>query len=190
MPKSFNYRFTGAQGECKSPLPPFVLPRVDLTAVQYNLNGREDLLKNIFACDGPLVIVMYAPASFMKYKSGIFSDTIENCPVGCTNVNHAMLLVGEGVKAIFYVYYRYFCRLWRWYFHRNSLLASTVENKTKAQIICNWEISIFRNSWGSQWGEGGYVKMLRDGTNNCNCACYAMYMKVWSVNVHHRIHFQ
>lgn len=103
IPKSSNYRFTGGQGECRAPLPPFVAPNIDLTAVQYNLNGREDLLKNIFALDGPVTIVMFATTSFLKYKSGIFSDTIENYPVGCTNVNHAMLLVGKGTETIFQV---------------------------------------------------------------------------------------
>lgn len=132
MPKASNYRFTGAQGECMHPLPPFVIPRLKgATAVQYNLNGREDLLKNIFALEGPVVIVMYGSYSFLKYKSGIFSDTIENCPVGCTNVNHAMLLVGKGSKPIFHVYYRCLCRLWGRRLHWNSLLASTVKIKAR-----------------------------------------------------------
>lgn len=98
----------GGQGECKSPLPPFIAPRIDATAVQYNLNGREDLLKNIFALEGPVVIVMCASSKFLNYKSGIFSDSIENCPVGCTNVNHAMLLVGKDTEIIVHVYYHVF----------------------------------------------------------------------------------
>lgn len=148
----------------------------DATAVQYNLNGREDLLKNIFALEGPVVIVMYASPSFLKYKSGIFSDTIENCPVGCTNVNHAMLLVGKGSEIIFHVYYRCLCRLRGRCLYWNSLLASKV--KKSSENISNLQIVSRRNSWGFLWGEAGYVKMLRDGTNNCNVACYAMYLKV------------
>lgn len=34
-----------------------------------------------------------------------------------------------------------------------------------------------RNSWGTTWGESGYFKLLRDGSNHCGIACYAMYLK-------------
>uniref|UniRef100_A0A3P8UWL7 Cathepsin 12 n=1 Tax=Cynoglossus semilaevis TaxID=244447 RepID=A0A3P8UWL7_CYNSE len=34
---------------------------------------------------------------------------------------------------------------------------------------------IIKNSWGSGWGEGGYMRMIRDGTNTCGIASYALY---------------
>ncbi|XP_028300170.1 cathepsin L1 isoform X2 [Gouania willdenowi] len=34
---------------------------------------------------------------------------------------------------------------------------------------------IIKNSWGTSWGEGGYMKMIRDGRNTCGIASYALY---------------
>nr|XP_055074779.1 procathepsin L [Misgurnus anguillicaudatus] len=34
---------------------------------------------------------------------------------------------------------------------------------------------IIKNSWGTEWGEGGYMRMLRNGRNSCGIASYALY---------------
>ncbi|XP_053717615.1 procathepsin L [Synchiropus splendidus] len=34
---------------------------------------------------------------------------------------------------------------------------------------------IIKNSWGSAWGEGGYMRMIRNGRNTCGMASYALY---------------
>ncbi|XP_020348182.1 cathepsin L1 [Oncorhynchus kisutch] len=34
---------------------------------------------------------------------------------------------------------------------------------------------IIKNSWGTAWGEGGYMRMIRNGSNACGIASYALY---------------
>ena len=34
---------------------------------------------------------------------------------------------------------------------------------------------LVKNSWGSRWGAGGYIKMARNRGNNCGIANWAAY---------------
>jgi hypothetical protein len=34
---------------------------------------------------------------------------------------------------------------------------------------------LVKNSWGTDWGQSGYIYMTRDGSNNCGIATYANY---------------
>lgn len=37
------------------------------------------------------------------------------------------------------------------------------------------EYWLVKNSWGTEWGEGGYIRMARNKQNNCCIACYGAY---------------
>jgi cathepsin L len=36
---------------------------------------------------------------------------------------------------------------------------------------------LVKNSWGTGWGEQGYIKMARNKANNCNIACRISYLQ-------------
>lgn len=46
-------------------------------------------------------------------------------------------------------------------------------------ICFNRSFCSFVSSWGSSWGEGGYMRMVRDGRNTCGIASYALYPILW-----------
>lgn len=153
-----SYPYTSVKESCRPLKKDQTLPRIAEKAVLYNLNGDEKSLKNIMAQEGPIVVVMNATPLFMKYKSGVFSDT--SCANNC-RVNHAVLLIGELI--IHFVRKTFNCTIY--------LAGYGVDAETGLPY---W---LLRNSWGTSWGESGYFKMLRDGSNNCSTACYAMYLK-------------
>ena len=40
-------------------------------------------------------------------------------------------------------------------------------------------LKLFSCSYGTTWGEQGYIKMARNKDNNCAIAAYAFYPKVY-----------
>lgn len=44
------------------------------------------------------------------------------------------------------------------------------------RINCGFKSDLLPvNSWGTGWGEGGYMRMIRNGSNTCGIASYALY---------------
>ena len=41
---------------------------------------------------------------------------------------------------------------------------------------------IIKNSWGTQWGEEGYINMAKDRENNCGIATYPWYVAAHNTN--------
>jgi len=56
------------------------------------------------------------------------------------------------------------------------MLAVGFGNDTKGQ-----EFWIVKNSWDTDWGEDGYVRMARNWDNNCGIATEPMYPKLKNV---------
>lgn len=134
-----NYPYTAIEETCKANIPK--LPQKITSFTHYDLNGDENLLKNVLAAVGPVVVSMYVvPGTFMHYESGIYWD--ETCPNQCQKVNHAMLLVGYGT-----------------------------DTETYSEPLDYW---LFKNSFGANFGEAGYIRIIRNSPtfkNNCNIAC-------------------
>jgi len=113
---------------------------------QYFLNGNETQLKNIVATVGPTAVAMYASSAFMNYKSGIFQDT--DCPSTCINATTKAWNVNHAMVVVGY----------------------------GTNATANTDFWIVRNSWGTAWGEAGYVRTVRNKANNCNYACWPMFV--------------
>ncbi|XP_036393808.1 cathepsin L1-like [Megalops cyprinoides] len=67
-------------------------------------------------------------------------------------INHAVLAVGYGVS---------------WY---------ELENNVSSR--CPTRFWILKNSWGSDWGNQGYMRLAREHGNNCGIAIYSIFPKV------------
>ena len=104
---------------------------------------------------GPIAVGIHGEApSFLSYQGGVYSDVQCNT----TALNHALLVVGYGQETVVLR-------------HRHKhqidpiISASTTNNKNKkktshTKIVKYW---IARNSWGTGWGEGGFVRIQRRG---------------------------
>lgn len=92
------------------------------------------------------------------------------------NLSHAVLLVGYGSEG----------GQDYWIIKNRSEKTWCIE-KSEAFLLLyltctsvSYIISCFLLfSWGSSWGEGGYMRIIRDGRNVCGIASYALYPVLW-----------
>ena len=62
--------------------------------------------------------------------------------------------------------------------HAMVLVGYGTDKTTYKQPVDYW---LVKNSWGTTWGESGYIKMIRSFRgieNNCNVACFTFYATV------------
>lgn len=98
----------------------------------------------------------------MKYKFCNEKFVFNDATCGSLNANHAVTIVGyETLNTVSY-----------WVFFKKQIL---FENHVEIHFY--FTTLIVRNSWGSSWGQAGYVFIKRD-VNMCQIEVNAMYTTV------------
>lgn len=112
----------------------------------------ERHLKAALANEGPVsVAIDAAHRSFQFYSSGIYYEP-ECSPM---QLDHGVLAVGYGDAC---------------------LDEQTEENKALcAKGAKHSKYFIVKNSWGTEWGDAGFIKMAANGKNHCGIATAASY---------------
>ena len=89
--------------------------------------------------------------SFQFYSSGVYYDT--SC--SSSRLNHGVLAVGYGT-------------------HNNGQDYYIVKNRF-VNMVAIYKFFIFLISWGTNWGNDGYILMARNRGNICGIATAASY---------------
>lgn len=110
----------------------------------------EATLKCSLAANGPHAISVDFTSNMMNYKSGIFDDSTNDC-------NSARDATGKMLKP---------------YNHAVTLVGYGSEPNNAGVMTDYW---LIKNSWGSTWGLGGYIKLARNKNNLCHIATDARY---------------
>lgn len=86
-----SYQYFGFKTKCRAVTK---IP-MNITAVVQNYTaGNENMMKEIVANIGPVAAVITVTSYFQSYKSGVFYDS--SCNNNCSNLNHAVVIVGYG----------------------------------------------------------------------------------------------
>jgi C1A family cysteine protease len=92
VPAMTSYQYYGFRTKCRTDLTK--IPMNIKAVVQNYTAGNENMMKEIVANVGPVAAVIHVTSLFQPYRSGVFYDT--TCNSNCTNVNHAVVIVGYG----------------------------------------------------------------------------------------------
>ncbi|NXW93299.1 CATK protein, partial [Alopecoenas beccarii] len=126
--------------------------------------GNEKALKRAVARVGPVSVGIDASLpSFQFYSRGVYYD--ESC--NAENINHAVLAVGYGAQKgakHWIIKNRYGGAAWGWFLLSRALPAAQF-----FLVLC---------SWGTEWGNKGYVLLARNMNNACGIANLASFPKM------------
>ncbi|KAJ3433397.1 cysteine protease rdl2-related [Anaeramoeba flamelloides] len=113
----------------------------------HQVHPSEMFVKAALFYQGPLLCTVDAHTrKFQQYKSGIYRD--KSCSSDSTELNHSMTIVGYGSGTNF-----------------------STDNDFDFSSDKYW---IVKNSWGTSFGEDGYIYMSR-GDNNCGILTEVYY---------------
>lgn len=117
-------------------------------------SNREDLIELALRYIGPVAVGTNGDdAAFMAYSGGIFNKP--NCGQGRSN--HAMLIVGYGEEEIGDPVPL-----------PNSDVDGAETPSGPPKVVRYW---ITRNSWGTNWGENGYIRIQRGNKKRSPGVC-------------------
>lgn len=91
------YPYKAVQNTCAVTANPITKPFLE--TMQFQPNKNEQLMMNILAAEGPVVVAIQASSAMMSYKSGVFTDPLCTTPT-CMDVNHSVVLVGYGTDTV------------------------------------------------------------------------------------------
>ncbi|KAL7026301.1 hypothetical protein ACKWTF_013839 [Chironomus riparius] len=94
VPSTINYPYFGYKMRCRST--PKIAMNIKATVQDYTA-GNENMMKEIVANAGPIVVAFHATFYFQLYSSGIFYD--QTCDNRCVVANHAIVIVGYGTDS-------------------------------------------------------------------------------------------
>ncbi len=97
---------------------------------------------------------------FLKKIVGVYDEP------ACSpqNLDHGVLVVGYGVEQDS---------------GKLDKICSRVNCDMFKLVIPGKEYWLVKNSWGTQWGDQGFIKMARNKNNQCGVASSASYPLVW-----------
>ena len=121
-------------------------------------------MKEALATVGPVSIAIdVTEEKFMLYKDGVFVDP--TCANGKDDLNHGVLVVGYGTDSSDGESHDYWIVKNRYIFVLFFLL----------RVLASLLYFYSTDSWGTTWGESGYIRMARNNSNMCGVATAACY---------------